>query len=482
MKRSKFNTIRGSIVTRLSATAAFVSILSLVIGFIGVSSIIDRNNESHSREMLRNQANIIAGLVKNSPDINSLTVPNNVKYLLNELDTLNLSYSLVTENGIVASGISAPRVDNQLVYQIAAGASVSGEIVKDSKSYRIEGRPLPGGRGLILFQPEHIDSYYTNDLRTGLALTMIIGFIVSLGIAIVTAKQIANPLVSLEKFSNNLVQGDRGLTGSYQGVSEIENLLKSLNNLSTSLLAEESQQKRFLLSVTHELKTPLTSILAYSKALKDGVMTSEYQEKAFSIIYFEASKLDNYVKDLIDLAKFRNRKISIHCKSYDLGQSINISKQAWEMKMGAFRKEVLFKLHTSNINTLITNDEIRVQQILDILIENAINAEASTIEIELIENDNNVSIQVKDDGPGLTDSDLTVAFEESALHDRYRGKKRIGSGIGLALAKEITTALQGEISVSHNKPSGACFTLTLPKEFTGRASNIDLTNRDTIGI
>ena len=460
------------------------SIVALSIGFIGAKSLLTQYNVTHERQMLQDHANLIAGLINSSSDINELTVPSTVKYLLNELDSLGLSYSLVTEKGIVASGLRAPRVDSQLIFQLAAGGSVSGEIANEGVKFYVEGRPIAGGRGLILFQEKINGSIFLNELNNGLILILVMGAIISLVIAIAASRQIAKPLHELENFSKDLSKGKKGLTAQYKGVREVENLLLSLNNLSVALKEEELQQKKFLLSVTHELKTPLTSILAYSKALEDGVIASDNYRKTFSILRIESLKLESYVKDVIDLAKYRARRFNVEPSYFVTKDVFNELKNVWLSKL-----EDLYPEENRSISILdlkgfsIYSDRQRVLQVLDLLIDNSFKSGSTKTELNSIATSKDICITVTDNGNGLTDEDLKLLFDDSAIFDKYRKEKRVGSGIGLALAKEITVALQGTISARHNLTQGAIFEIQIPLIYLVSDEQLtDTTVRNTIGI
>ena len=483
----QFNRIRyvySSLVFRLAIMVTLTSIVALSIGFIGAKSLLAQYNITHERQMLQGHANLIAGLINNSSDINKLTVPSNVKYLLNELDSLGLSYSLVTEKGIVASGLRAPRVDSQLVFQLAAGGSVSGEIANNGIEFYVEGRPIAGGRGLILFQEKIRGSIFLNELNEGLILILLIGVIISLVIAIAVSRQIAKPLHELETFSKDLSKGNKGVTAQYKGVREVENLLLSLNELSVALKDEELQQKKFLLSVTHELKTPLTSILAYSKALEDGVIETNEYKKTFSILRIESLKLESYVKDIIDLAKYRSRRFYINPTNFLIKDIFSELNNVWLSKLvDLYPQENKLIAFSDTDDIKLCSDRVRILQILDLLIDNSFKAGSSRTELKSITTQDSISISVIDNGNGLSEEDLTLLFNDSAIYDKYRKEKRVGSGIGLALAKEITEALHGTISAKHNSTQGAIFEIQIPLIYLHKDVYLaDTTVRETIGI
>ena len=484
MQFKKYSNFYSSIVFRLAIMVTLTSIIALLIGFIGAKSLLTQYNVTHERQMLQGNANLIAGLINSSSDINQLTVPSTVKYLLNDLDSLGLSYSLVTEKGIVASGLRAPRVDSQLVFQLAAGGSVSGEIASEGVEFFVEGRPILGGRGLIIFQEKINGSIFLNELNEGLILILFIGVIISLVIAIAASRQIAKPLHELETFAKDLTKGKKGLTAYYKGVKEVENLLLSLNNLSVALKDEELQQKKFLLSVTHELKTPLTSILAYSKALEDGIIEQNDYNKTFSILRIESLKLESYVKDIIDLAKYRARRFNIDPSYFLIEGIFNELNNVWLSKLEDLYPEENRLLSFPDFQDInIFSDRQRVLQILDLLIDNSFKAGSTITELNSYTTPSSIYLRVIDNGNGLSDEDLKLLFDDSAIYDKYRKEKRVGSGIGLALAKEIVDALQGNIHARPNSPQGAIFEIEIPLTYLVKDVQItDISPRITMGI
>jgi two-component system, OmpR family, sensor kinase len=220
------------------------------------------------------------------------------------------------------------------------------------------------------------------------------------------------------------------------------------------------------------LRTPLTAIRGYADALTDGVVPPEEAAQTGATIVAEASRLDRLVSDLLDLARLQADQFRIDATNVELRQLVCDAADVWSSRSRSVGVDLRVDVPPSPI--VVRTDPVRVRQIIDGLAENALRVTPSgqPIVFGVRTEDHAAVVEVRDGGPGLTDDDLTVAFERSALYDRYRGVRRVSTGVGLALVAGLARRLGGQPAAAHAPEGGAAFSVRLPLQ----NPNIDPTN------
>jgi two-component system OmpR family sensor kinase len=238
----------------------------------------------------------------------------------------------------------------------------------------------------------------------------------------------------------------------------------AVNTLASALSHSEARQREFLLSVSHDLRTPLTAITGYAESLADGVVPPEQAPSVGAVMLTEAQRLNRLVADLLDLARLGAQEFQIDLAAVDLTELARAAAQVWFDRCRA--AGVMFRLEAPAIPIWCHTDPSRVRQILDGLFENALRVTPPGAPIVLSVRAEaelqTVLIEVRDGGPGLTDADLAVAFERSVLYERYRGVRQVGTGLGLAIVDGLTRRLGGRVEAGHSAEAGARFTVRLP--------------------
>lgn len=234
----------------------------------------------------------------------------------------------------------------------------------------------------------------------------------------------------------------------------------------TELKKLEQMRKDFVANVSHELKTPITSIKGFSETLLDGAMNDQETLKAFlDIILKESDRLQILIQELLDLSK-----IEQHGFRLTIGK-VNLEKEAEEV-LGILRgrgaaKEIHLELAPVIGNVEIDGDADRLKQVLINLVSNAItySPNGATIRISLIEQGDKVSIEVKDSGIGIEKNEIPRIFERFYRVDKARSRNSGGTGLGLAIVKHIIEAHKGYIEVKSEVGKGTTFTVKLLKRF-----------------
>jgi signal transduction histidine kinase len=181
----------------------------------------------------------------------------------------------------------------------------------------------------------------------------------------------------------------------------------------------------------------------------------------------EARRLDRLVADLLDLGRLGADDFRYDVAPVDLDALVGEAGQMWQRRCAAVG--VRFGLERPSRPVVVSTDAARVRQVVDGLAENALRVTpaGAPLVLALRTEGGEAVIEVRDGGPGLTAEDREVAFERSALHDRYRGLRPVGTGLGLALVKALATGLGGRVEADvAAREGGACFRVRLPLPMT----------------
>jgi len=213
-------------------------------------------------------------------------------------------------------------------------------------------------------------------------------------------------------------------------------------------------ERNFLLSVSHELKTPLTAIRGYAEGLAEGAFSAD---DAARTILVEAQRLERLVRDLLDLARMNRREFSVRTEPVDLAE---VAREAVARHEGSARTFGV-DLSAEGDESWVDADPDRVLQIASNLIENALR-ETPRGGLVTVRADRRCLV-VADTGPGLEPDDLPHAFDRFFLYDKYGRERPVGSGLGLAIVKQLASAMHGDVTVAGAPGAGAVFTLELPR-------------------
>ena len=270
------------------------------------------------------------------------------------------------------------------------------------------------------------------------------------------------PIRKLTKAADAYAQGDFSVATDVHSNDEIGYLAASINYMATELHTLEDDQKKFISNVSHDFRSPLTSIKGYIEAMLDGTIPVEMQEKYLNIILFETERLNKLTRSLLELNKFGSRGIMLDVSTFDINQTIKTTVQTFEGV--CTKKHLSFDLTLTGDKLMVRADYGKIQQILYNLIDNAIkfSHDNATIYIESTTKNEKVFISVKDTGIGIPKDSINKIWERFYKSDLSRGKDKKGTGLGLAIVKEIINAHNENINCISTEGVGTEFIFTLP--------------------
>lgn len=373
---------------------------------------------------------------------------------------------------VIERGADSPvDIPDDLVASAQGGQAVSARVdTPGGSTVLIEGRSIEGG-ALFLTQPLTAVSAVTGVFVVRIIGALILGLMIALVIAYVAARRLTRPLRAAEQAAHRMASGSRDEQLPVQGPLEIAGIAEALNALNRALVASEGRQREFLLSVSHELRTPLTAVKGYGEALADGLLSADAIPDVGETIASEATRLNRLVNDLLDLARMGAVDFHIDPANIDVSEVVDETGRVWADRCA--RVGVRFAVEGTDDPLLVSGDAMRVRQILDNLLENALRVSPRDSSMLLIVHRSPelsggpfVAIEVRDSGPGLTPDDLNVAFDPGALHERYRGVRPVGTGLGLALVARLAAAMGGSATVTSSVGDGTSFWVRLPLSAT----------------
>lgn len=273
---------------------------------------------------------------------------------------------------------------------------------------------------------------------------------------------IFKPVKKITKVANQYAKGDFSHKIDVHSNDEIGYLANTLNYMAQELDRLEEDQRKFVSNVSHDFRSPLTSIKGYINAMLDGTIPVEMQEKYMNIILSETERLNKLTQSLIDLNQFGHHGIRLDIADFDINNMIRTSILTFEGK--CYEKNISFDLVLTGKELFVTGDMTKIQQILYNLIDNAtkFSHHNSSIKIETNIKNEKVFISVKDTGIGIPADSLNKIWERFYKTDSSRGKDKKGTGLGLAIVKEIVQAHNEHINVISTEGVGTEFIFTLP--------------------
>jgi two-component system, OmpR family, sensor kinase len=287
----------------------------------------------------------------------------------------------------------------------------------------------------------------------GLLIAAAAGGLLAAMAAFLLARRISRPVDRVAAAARSLARGTHPEPVPVEGAAEIATLAVAFNELVAQLRRAQEAERNFLLSVSHELKTPLTAIRGYAEAVEDGAVDSR---EAAATVAAEARRLERLVHDLLDLARMNRTDFSVHNTEIDLAEVAEDVVRRYEQQAETFG--VTLRTPADGPAPAI-GDADRVLQVVSNLVENALRLTPPGGAVRVVAAPG--VLRVEDTGPGLAETDTERAFERFYLHERYGLERQVGTGLGLAIVKELTLAMGGSVDVESRPGTLTVFTVRL---------------------
>lgn len=454
--------LRPTLATRIALLAVSVAVLTSIAGIVISVNLLQRASEQTARAALvalADQAEATAQ-VGVSPEIAQARARK-------ALQSINVQIAVLRDRGagaptLIGDALAVRSLTAEQVQRLADGDSLSLQLPRDEGSVLVEARPTPAG-GIVLAQRRGDAVALGGQALRQLTVSLIVTGLVAVVLALLVAWQLSRPLRRTAEAATALAQGSRDVAIPEEGPREVADVAASVNRLAGALSHSEARQREFLLSVSHDLRTPLTAITGYAESLADGVVPPDRLSGVGTVIGAEAKRLERLVADLLDLARLDATEMRMDSAPVDLHSVVDGAAEIWRHRCALAGVE--FHVEAGKPSVVVLGDAQRLRQALDGLLENALRVTPQGCPIVVAartEPDGVAVLEVRDGGPGLADDDLPVAFERSALYEKYRGVRQVGTGLGLAIVHRIVERLGGTVEAGHAPEGGARFTIRMP--------------------
>lgn len=315
---------------------------------------------------------------------------------------------------------------------------------------------------VIIHKPTTSLVNYANGLTVLSYETLALLFLAAFIVLVLFTYVVYIPIRKITKVADAYAQGNFEPKIDIHSNDEIGYLAASLNYMANELSTLEDDQKKFVSNVSHDFRSPLTSIKGYVEAMLDGTIPVEMQDKYLNIILFETERLNKLTKSLLELNRYGKHGVILDITSFDVNQMIRTTALTFEGACNA--KKISFNLILSGESLYVNADFGKIQQVLYNLIDNAIkfSHNDSYIKVETTEKNEKVFVSVKDTGIGIPKDSLNKIWDRFYKTDSSRGKDKKGTGLGLSIVKEIISAHGENINVISTEGVGTEFIFTLP--------------------
>jgi signal transduction histidine kinase len=270
------------------------------------------------------------------------------------------------------------------------------------------------------------------------------------------------PVKKLEKAAKEYAVGNFDYALKLHSHDEYERLAASLSYMAGEIKSLDDYQKKFVANISHDFRSPLTSIKGYAEAILDGTIPTEMQDKYLNIILFEAERLTKLTTNLLELNRFENKGVFLEISTFDINRIIKKTAESFEG--GCRQKNLEIHLTFSEKETYVSADMGKIQQVLYNLLDNAIkfSSNGSEIQISTEKKGEKVFVSVKDHGIGIPKESQKKVWERFYKTDASRGKDQKGTGLGLSITKEIINAHNENINLISTEGVGSEFIFSLP--------------------
>lgn len=294
-------------------------------------------------------------------------------------------------------------------------------------------------------------------------IAFIIIFSISMVILVIFSICIYKPLTQLITASKEYSKGNYDYQVNINSTDEMQTLADTMSFMAKSYQNMYSSQKKFIANISHDFRSPLTSINGYVTAMLDGTIPVESQERYLNIVLSETERLTKLTKGLLTLNTIDSNGMMLDCSDFDLVRIIKDTIASFEGQCGAKNLKVTFT--HDDTDYIVSADQMRIQQVIYNLIDNAIKFSPNNADIivDINEKNEKIFVSVKDFGVGISSQNQLHIWDRFYKVDDSRGKDKRGTGLGLSIVKEIITAHNENITVVSTEGVGTQFTFTLTK-------------------
>lgn len=427
-------------------------------------------------EVLINQAYLIGEQTVTNyiNGIHSLeSMENNLQYYS---DRLKASIWIVDSKGIVIASSVTDKITEVpanifLVAQdfdITKSQTLTGDfygLFKDdviTVTMPIETNGVPNGMIFIHSTVSQINTLQ-KDVFQAIYIPFLVAVIISFILLALISRKIMTPIKKINSVAEEYSTGNFETKMEINSNDEIGQLARTLEYMASELSKLDEYRREFISNISHDFRSPLTSIKGYIEAIQDGTIPPEKQEKYLNIVLSETQRLTKLTTSMLELNDYESYGLWLITKDFDIIDLVKNAMNTFEGK--CLEKNISLILNNHCENTYVNADKTKIQQVIYNLLDNAIKFTPSekNIYITLEEKKDKIFVSVKDEGCGIPKESLNKVWVRFYKADVSRGRDKQGTGLGLAITREIIKAHNENINVVSTEGVGSEFTFSLTK-------------------
>lgn len=299
------------------------------------------------------------------------------------------------------------------------------------------------------------------EMSRALLVALIAGVVMIVVFGSVMTQWVRSRLSGLEAASRQIASGDLTARAPVDGTDEIGTVSLAFNEMAENLEAARRREREFLMSIGHDLRTPLTTIRGYAEALDEDAIDRDDTARVAAVLHTQTDRLTRLVEDVMLLARIEAREFTLRPEPIDVAAHLSGVVDTFRRRADEIGIVIEFEAHGSGTAHV---DPDRLDQVCSNLVENALRytPECGTVTVLVATNEGRVLLEVADTGPGIDPADSDRVFERLYVAQRYHPIRPEGSGLGLTIVHELVEAMGGSVSVARASGGGSRFSVTLP--------------------
>ena len=366
------------------------------------------------------------------------------------------------------------KVDPSIVRQVMLGGGYEAQGTLSGvyrETYYIVGEPVvvdnvPIGAVFVASSIQSLSSYRMEVLRMFL-LAAIAAFMVTFCVVWVFSYQLVKPLRQMSAAARSFGEGDFSIRVPVTSSDEIGELATAFNNMAASLASGENMRRNFIANVSHELKTPMTTIAGFIDGILDGTIPPEREAYYLRTVSQEVKRLSRLVRTMLDLSRIDSGELRLRPARFDLTNTILVAMLSFEKPIEEKHLEIRGLENAESL--FVDGDPDMIHQVVYNLFENAVKFTnpGGYIEVRVEQGSDRTTVSVRNSGHGIEPDEIRMIFDRFYKTDKSRSQDKNGMGLGLYIVKTIIHLHGGEISVSSIVDQYTQFTFWIPRQPEG---------------
>lgn len=481
--------VKKSLFTRYLSISLLIVLISFMILGVMLVFFVAQYSESEKRDLLDENAKLVSEMISER----TISVNNDV--YLGESDTswvrsvistisssINADIFITDINGntkMCSESGNCPHLTNKVPKEVCDSIALNngvflvttlGSIYKNNQF--VTGVPIIADVGNsqvvagMVFAATEANTFsdFTGEITRIFFLAAISTFVIVFCIIGFFTYNMVRPLRQMSLAANSFAKGDFSVRVPVTSSDEIGQLSQAFNNMADSLSVSEGTRRSFIANVSHELKTPMTTIAGFIDGILDGTIPQERQNYYLNIVSVEVRRLSRLVSSMLSLSRIDNGELKMNKQRFDINDIVINTLLTFEQKIA--QRDIEIKGLENTESTFVDGDPDLIHQVIYNLVENAVKFTnvGGYIQINLKNLPNKVILEIKNSGQGIEPEELVHIFERFYKTDKSRSQDKNGMGLGLYIVKTIMRLHGGDITAKSKVNEYCSFEFWLPKE------------------